>query len=42
MVRKINNALLRENAWNEWLNKHIVYKLDNENTYLNIDGYFYS
>ena len=26
----------------EWLNKHIVYKLDNENTYLNIDGYYYS
>lgn len=26
----------------EWLNKHIVYKLDNENTCLNIDGYFYS
>ena len=26
----------------QWLNKHIVYKLDNENTYLNIDGHFYS
>lgn len=26
----------------EWLNKHIVYKLDNENTFLNIDGYYYS
>lgn len=26
----------------EWLNKHIVYKLDNKNTYLNIDSYFYS
>ena len=42
MSTVVNNIHKLKSSEIEWLNKHIVYKLDNKNTCLNIDGYFYS